>query len=332
RTSLWVIRPLLDVSRAEIEAYCAENDLNYRHDATNDEPGSLRNRLRLQIIPQLRELNPQIGSALHRLAQIASSENDFIEQEIISFAEAHTRLELAPDDSRIIRLSLKVDLFRSLHPALQRRFLLWTVGKLIKDPDEQAGFDQLQAVVNIMPGAVVGVEILLPGGLRVRRGYDVIYIEYVDTPVVVGDYLVPPGTELALPLAGTVTTPEGWMLHINSAPPPPWTEVKGQRQNKHPLSLRLTITADTQWMLRTRRPGDRIAPSGMNGHTRKLKDWLIDRKIPQQIRDHLPLLIINEEIMAILIDSQWHVTESFLNRYNLDMLAPIYINVTVAKT
>ena len=68
-----LIRPLLCATRAEIEAYCRQQGLEPRHDATNDVPDCTRNRLRLELLPQLAaEYNPDISAALCRLAAIAS--------------------------------------------------------------------------------------------------------------------------------------------------------------------------------------------------------------------------------------------------------------------
>ena len=99
-----LIRPLLCATRAEIEAYCRQQGLEPRHDATNDVPDCTRNRLRLELLPQLAaEYNPDISAALCRLAAIASEESSFIasasaaawEQAVLPSAADSVRLSLA---------------------------------------------------------------------------------------------------------------------------------------------------------------------------------------------------------------------------------------------
>ena len=83
-----VIRPLLDVSREEILEYLRERGIDPRFDKTNDEPDYTRNKLRLELIPELeREYNPKVKEALVRLAKVASQEQDALEK----LAEAEYR-------------------------------------------------------------------------------------------------------------------------------------------------------------------------------------------------------------------------------------------------
>lgn len=71
-----IIRPLLNVTRADIEAYIADRHLEPRHDETNDSVQFTRNRIRWELLPALRQYNPSIVSDLNRLSQIAQAEDD----------------------------------------------------------------------------------------------------------------------------------------------------------------------------------------------------------------------------------------------------------------
>lgn len=75
------IRPLLDISRDEIEKYLKENGIPYVTDLTNFEPDFLRNQIRINLLPQFKKLNPNILENLADLAKIASADYDFIESE-----------------------------------------------------------------------------------------------------------------------------------------------------------------------------------------------------------------------------------------------------------
>lgn len=72
-----IVRPLLDCSRAEIETYCAENGVPYIVDSTNADPTYTRNRVRHQLLPLLREMNPSVTSALARLRTSAVQDETF---------------------------------------------------------------------------------------------------------------------------------------------------------------------------------------------------------------------------------------------------------------
>ncbi len=66
-----VIRPLIDCTRAEVEAYCEENRLSYVTDSTNADTAYARNRIRRCVLPQLKEINPQAEEAIARLVASA---------------------------------------------------------------------------------------------------------------------------------------------------------------------------------------------------------------------------------------------------------------------
>jgi tRNA(Ile)-lysidine synthase len=82
--------------------------------------------------------------------------------------------------------------------------------------------------------------------------------------------------------------------------------------------------------LRTRRDGDRFAPSGLHGHTRKLKEWLIDHKVPRALRDRLPLLVVDGEVAALLWGDAWAVSEHFAEPHDASVV--VYLGVVVKNS
>jgi tRNA(Ile)-lysidine synthase len=101
-------RPLLDVSRAEIEAYLAQLHLTPIRDATNDDPRFTRNRLRQQVMPAIDAFDPAARDLLARTADILSEEDRFIDEQLTDL----------PDD-----IATNRDAFAKLPPALQRRVI-----------------------------------------------------------------------------------------------------------------------------------------------------------------------------------------------------------------
>ncbi|MFV0443255.1 MAG: tRNA lysidine(34) synthetase TilS [Planctomycetaceae bacterium] len=102
---LFLLRPLLKVSRGEIEAWLQSRDQSWRIDATNAELHFTRNRLRHQLLPLLRtEYNPQVNSALLRLAQQAGEVSDWLAEQadlvlaaaLVDQSPTFVRLRLPP--------------------------------------------------------------------------------------------------------------------------------------------------------------------------------------------------------------------------------------------
>ncbi|HEX5911555.1 MAG TPA: tRNA lysidine(34) synthetase TilS, partial [Rubrobacter sp.] len=109
---LVLVRPLLETERSEIERYSREENLEPRDDTSNTSLEFTRNRLRHEILPRLRELNPAVDQALRRAARSLSRDEDYLE------AEAETQLRQTESDGVIPRERLL-----SLHPALAVRVL-----------------------------------------------------------------------------------------------------------------------------------------------------------------------------------------------------------------
>lgn len=74
-----IVRPLIDCTRADIEKYCSDNSIAFVTDETNFEDIYSRNRIRLNVIPELKKLNPSLEKAFLRLISNAEEENDFMD-------------------------------------------------------------------------------------------------------------------------------------------------------------------------------------------------------------------------------------------------------------
>ena len=180
-----IVRPLIDVTRDEVEAFCRHRKLRPVRDPTNRRDDYLRNRIRKIVMPALRRENPRIEQALGRLAD--------------NLREMDERVKAQADASSVKEL-------RSLPGAVRARVL------------ERAHQDALMALLVSKRGTG---DVSLPGGLSARRRYD--RFDIVPTATVVnapGRYwLGPVEVEVALgdrPLSkmsfDASQTPLPWLL------------------------------------------------------------------------------------------------------------------------
>jgi len=115
-----IVRPLLDISRAEIESYLSENDFEYRIDSTNAETDVFRNRIRNEILPALSEAaGLDVKQSLLRLARNAAEDREYF----AVLCEALLNENFKEN-------SLPVDLLMRLHPALRHRLLVRAFARL----------------------------------------------------------------------------------------------------------------------------------------------------------------------------------------------------------
>lgn len=114
--SPWIVRPLLETTRAEVEAYCREHALAPRRDPSNESDMYLRNRVRGYILPLLKTYNPNIVATLGRTARVCADEDD-----LLSELTEQAWQRIARVDGEAIAIDRSA--FAALHRALQRRVL-----------------------------------------------------------------------------------------------------------------------------------------------------------------------------------------------------------------
>lgn len=290
---LTLIRPLLWNTRIEIEAYCKPQGLTPREDATNQDTSYLRNRLRLNILPDLEQINPHVQRALVQAGDIMRVENDYIQgqlEKVVSGGAVHK------NESGIM---IGREAFRGLHPALQRRLIAWAAGAV--KPVEELDYLHIVDAVAMGIEGKQGGRALLTDGLQLRVDYDVLVIERQDAPMP-DDYhvLLPEKFSLHLEIPSVVEIPGSqWSLQVALDIP----------YNVLPLG-QLSIPQGLMLTLRTCHEGDVFAPMGMNGHHQRLNRWMINRKVSRNIRERIPLICAGDEIVAIYAKAQWYVSDS----------------------
>jgi tRNA(Ile)-lysidine synthase len=269
-----IIRPLLDATRAQTHQYCAAHGLPTIFDSTNLDPHQLRRRVRMELIPLLRDLSPAFDRHLLRLADILENEEAWWDYEVRSLLECGS---VASADAETLLQHSKVgrEFFTHLHPAMQRRVLReWLRARL--------------GALRLPPYEILeGIRRAALEGKRTSwQLSDTLHLTTDETALTLHtkppdpepyEYPVQLETPILIPQAGA------WLeARLLNAPLP---------------SLEATpddafLDADAvqgQLVVRNGRRGDRFQPLGMPA-PKKLSDIFIDRKIPRAERWRLPLL------------------------------------------
>ena len=162
-----VIRPLLDVSANEVRSFLRARGATWREDSSNQDRAFRRNRIRLDIAPQLARLNPRWEEALARTARQALDEEAYWEQVV---DEAAARLcSRRPDGIRI-----PADAFAAEPVALQRRLLRWVCLEIAGS--EQLSWDHTELLRALFRPALGTGRAELPG-LIGRRSLDAVLLQ-----------------------------------------------------------------------------------------------------------------------------------------------------------
>lgn len=137
-SQMMLIRPLLETSRAEVEAYCMEQQLTPRYDSSNESPIFTRNRVRGYIIPLLKTYNPAIVATLGRTARVCAEED-----ELLSELTEQVWVEIARSDAGGVAFDRQR--WQQLHRALQRRLI--RKAALLLDPAAELEAKHIDAIL-----------------------------------------------------------------------------------------------------------------------------------------------------------------------------------------
>lgn len=123
------IKPLIETSREEIEAYCEENKLNPRIDKTNNENIYTRNKVRNIVIPYVKsEFNPNILKTINRLSEVATEENEYLNKVTL---EEFNKICVKSEATNNSGITLNLKQFNNLELVIKRRLILYTINKLL---------------------------------------------------------------------------------------------------------------------------------------------------------------------------------------------------------
>jgi len=308
-----IIRPLIDLTRKEILAFLELGGFEHMIDSSNLNTKYLRNRIRLELLPDLKEhYNPNMVSALNRLASILRDEEDFWNQEV------RRTLKGLVVDQRPGRLCLAAHRLSELHPALLRRLIRCAVLSL-KGGLKRLGHVHVEAVTRLIAAPAPSGRLDLPRGVRVVLDRDEICFVLDPSEQTVG-------FEHEIPHTQTTFIPEiSISLKLSACNRSEVANLK-----THPATTALFDAATVTFPLKVRnfREGDRFNPLGMAG-SQKVKTFFINNKIPRLQRLLCPILVSGERIIWVggyRIDDSAKITQRTKNVLKAELLPANMIN------
>lgn len=268
------VRPLLDVSRAEIEDYCVAHRLEPRRDPSNLSPDAYtRNRVRLELLPLLkRDYNPVVERALLRLSDTAAGEWDYLHVQTQATLAAAIFL-LQPGKLGINRAALA-----ELHPALLRRVLRAAVTQ-VRGTTQGVSYQHMERLCRLMERPAKSGAITMRG-LFSRPACDVTISQSALT--LMSPPTSPPGfVQQSLPVGETIHLPEiGWQIKATFEP------LRGAPAAQADIDK---VDLNSLYV-RNYRQGDQIDPRGMGGQHKKISAIFSDAKVPRTERHCIPII------------------------------------------
>lgn len=267
------IRPLLSIYKEEILRYCRDFGVPYVQDETNFEPIYLRNKVRQELLPQLKEeYNPEIVGQLVRLAELAREDERELQGRAEELCRAHLQWKFG-------QLLFPRAVFVGLSTAMQRR-VLRALLRIYRGNLLQIDFDHIEEWrLQILENSAF--RLALPQ-ISVSGNVDFIFV---------GQFAGEPWEPAELAIPGQIKV-GGLTIKAEVHP----RELLSPRpENSEDFDL---AALQLPLFVRPRQAGDRMRPFGGAG-TKKVKDLLIDARVPQEARDLLPLVCDGEGILWI---------------------------------
>ncbi len=260
-----VVRPLLNLTRAQLQEALLDDGQSWREDESNADDRYLRNALRHQLLPEMERLLPGASQRLARTAMLLRAEEDDRQ----SAAEAFLH-QYAGGTWLLLRPLL------AQTPAMQSRILRTWWQHAAGGSMEERGmdYDQTVTLLRLVPSGA-GAKCNLPGGWHGVRGWKCLHL--------VG----PEATEQSIVLPARSQVSLGGVTLLLQAPQ--GTPGDGCTVQELPEELL------SGCVLRFRRPGDWIRPFG--GGRKRLQDYLTDKRVDAPFRHRVPLLCRGSEVL-----------------------------------
>ncbi len=280
-----LIRPLLEISRPDIEAYCHRHKLSLRSDPSNQDTTFFRNRLRHELLPYLETFNPNIRQVLQRTANIAAADFEWLSDQLDRVWPMITR--------RVEAVNVIFDKqgWLDLPLALKRLALRRAVYEL-EDNLRDLDFGHIDQMVTLLEQGRGNKQVTLPHRLLLVVEYDTFTIKYQHDPPPRPDFpTLSPDAIVPVTWPGVTSLPQAeWQLRVEFLTPTEIDQDRLTQPGRWALYLDAALVGQSL-ILRTRRPGDSFTPFGLAGHRQKISDFMINQKIPARQRDLIPLLV-----------------------------------------
>lgn len=270
-----LVRPLLSVTKSQIEAYCTENELNPRRDTSNQEDVYTRNFFRIHILPLLKQKNPNLHQSVQHL-----SENMTTDMELLNTQAKEVSKEVLKYHANPKKVTCSINQMKKHHPALQRRMFHLILNYLYDHRPSGLFYGHERQFFDLLHSERANVSVDLPAELTMVKSYQNLSFHFRKEKAT--DFSIP------LKIPGIQSLPHGGSVHtsIISA-----RELENEVQDKmsyyYPLISELSHPL---LFIRNRLPGDKIRLKGLQGH-KKVKNIFIDEKVPLYKRNTWPILV-----------------------------------------
>lgn len=268
-----IIRPLIAITREEVEEYCRFNNLNFVSDSTNFERDYTRNKIRLDIIPKLKEINKNFEITIGKNINIFKQDEKYLD----SLAEEKFNLVKSAKENEF-----SAEKINKLPPAIKDRVISKILGNIDKDLVRQR---YIELTKSLLSG---GLEVSLPKNLKIVCKNNILMVKSQKKSALAPMWEYPFSENVFLTEIKT-------NIIIKVEPISEYLKEKNRFCAKNILDFEKIPCGA---VIRNRKVGDRFCFSNRN-ITKTVKKLMNELKIPENIRDKVPLIAHKDEVLWI---------------------------------
>ena len=304
-----IIRPILCLNRQEIEDYCEYNGLNPRIDASNYDRHYNRNRVRLDILPYMRDnFNKDIIDTLNRMTLLLQKDNEFIEE----YSKKCYNMYCKKHNNK---LEILKELFEKEMESIITRVVIIAFKEISKSY-QNFEMKHIYEIVNLA-SRETGKKINLTNNIICENLYGNIVLSKNDNKY----YNSCVKTEIKLDKDNIIENIEFNNYIIN------FEVIENKKKEKFTKNNLIKLfnydKIEKEILIRYRKDGDKIIPLGMSG-SKKVKDIFINSKVPREERDNTPILCFDDKI-------SWIVGYKTSQLFKIDSDTKMILKITVNR-
>lgn len=275
-----IIRPLLGVTKEEINAYLEAREIIPRIDPTNNETVYTRNFFRKKIIPLLKEKNSNIHTTVQHLSETLGEDEQYLRGEAGKVFN-----EIVELDAEGMGAAFEIDVFQAQHSALQRRIFHLILNYLYDRLPKDLSYVHEEQFFALLQNEKGNVQIDFPGHLKLEKVYGKLFFNFLTQE----EHLI---FHKTLEVPGHIDFPDGSTVSA-------FYNNTYYGQHKYSYFCNIEEIA-LPLHIRTRLAGDRMRWKGLAG-SKKVKDIFIDAKVPKKDRAKWPIVTDNNGEILWLI-------------------------------
>lgn len=259
KSNYTLVRPLIFVTKEELEQFDNQNNIPFVIDKSNFKGKYTRNRYRKTVLPFLKEEDPNVHNKFLKFSDVLIEYNNYIDNLIAKKI-----------DKIYVNQSIDIDKFLEEEPLIQKKILFYIFEHLYQDDLYQINMTNVNEILNLIESKHSNASIDLPGNYKAIKEYN--KLKFVEGVKFIDNYKIE--------IEKYVELPNGHFISL----------VSDEEKNDNNVCRISSSDITLPLYVRTRCLGDKMALKKINGR-KKLKDIFIDSKVPVSLRDSWPVVV-----------------------------------------